>query len=59
MREDTWRQVIESRRYLEYVLKTIKPPLWCYGHYHYHYEGSIGETTYQGLDIAEMVKVDY
>lgn len=59
VREDTWQQVIESRRYLDYVLRTVKPPLWFYGHYHHHYEGSTGETTYQGLDIAEMVKVDY
>ena len=57
--ESTWQQVVESRQYLDYVLRTVKPPLWFYGHYHHHYEGSTGETTYQGLDIAEMVKVDY
>jgi len=57
MREDAWKQVIKSRRYLDYVLKTVKPPLWFYGHYHHHYEGCINETLYHGLDIAEMVEV--
>ena len=55
--ESTWQQVVESRRYLDYVLKAIKPPLWFYGHYHHHYEGFLGKTAYQGLDIAEIVKV--
>ncbi|MBR5412171.1 MAG: metallophosphoesterase [Fibrobacter sp.] len=57
VRENTWQKAIESRRYLDYVLRTVKPQHWFYGHYHHHYEGSIGETAYQGLDIAEMVKV--
>ena len=57
MREDAWQQVIESRRYLDYVLKTVKPSLWFYGHYHHHYEGSTGVTAYQGLDVAEIVEV--
>lgn len=57
MREDTWQQVIKSRRYLDYVLKTVKPPLWFYGHYHHHYEGCINEALYHGLDIAEIEEV--
>ena len=57
MREDAWQQVIKSRRYLDYVLKTVKPPLWFYGHYHHHYEGCINEALFHGLDIAEMEEV--
>ena len=56
VREDTWQQVIESRRYLDYVLKAVKPPLWFYGHYHHHYEGVVEDTMYRGLDIGEMTK---
>lgn len=55
--ESTWQQVVESRQYLDNVLKIIKASLWFYGHYHNHYDGVIGNTRYQGLDIAEMVQV--
>lgn len=57
--ESTWQQVVESRQYLNNVLKTVKAPLWFYGHYHRRYEGVVGETVYRGLDIAEMVKAVY
>ena len=57
MRESTWQQVIESRQYLDTVLKSMKVPLWFYGHYHSHYEGAIGNTKYQGLEINEMARV--
>ena len=55
--DNTWLQMIESRHYLDYVLKTVKSPFWFYGHYHRHYEGNTGETMYQGLDVAEMVNM--
>lgn len=68
VRDDTWKKIIESRKYLDYVLSQVKPPLWFYGHYHSHYEGEAEFTTgngenfphkthYQCLDIAEMVRV--
>ena len=57
IRESTWQQVLESRRYLDEVLKKVKPPLWFYGHYHNHYEGFVNGTTYRGLDIGEIVLI--
>ncbi|MBR3072078.1 metallophosphoesterase [Fibrobacter sp.] len=67
VRDETWLKIIESRKYLDYVLSQIKPALWFYGHYHSHYEGHVefaadnGEdcqrrTRYQCLDIAEMTR---
>ena len=58
IRESTWQQVLETRRYLDFVLKKVKPPLWFYGHYHNHYEGFVNGTTYRGLDIGEIVHVE-
>ena len=58
IREITWQQVLETRRYLDDALKKVKPPLWFYGHYHNHYEGFVNGTTYRGLDICEIVHVE-
>ena len=58
VRDATWQQVLESRRYLDFVLKTVKPPLWFYGHYHGHFEGEIAGTRYRGLDIGEIVQAE-
>ena len=57
VRDDTWQKVVESRRYLDFVLRTIKPSQWFDGHYHNHYEGNFQGTHYRGLDIAEMTQV--
>lgn len=57
VREGTWEKVVESRRYLDFVLNTIKPSQWFYGHYHKYYEGNFQGTHYFGLDIAEMTLV--
>ena len=57
VRDDTWEKIIESRRYLDFVLEKVLPSQWLYGHYHNHYEGCFQGTHYHGLDIAEMVKV--
>ena len=57
VRDDTWQKVVESRRYLDFVLRTIKPSQWFYGHYHNHYEGNFQGTLYHGLDITEMTQV--
>lgn len=68
VRDETWLKIVESRKYLDYLLQTVKPTLWLYGHYHCHYEGEVefaaknGEeaprkTRYQCLDIAEMTRV--
>lgn len=57
VRDETWLKIVESRKYLDYVLSQVKPTLWFYGHYHCHYEGNFQNTLYQCLDIAEMTRV--
>ncbi|WP_146196766.1 metallophosphoesterase [Fibrobacter succinogenes] len=62
MCDDTWLKIVESRKYLDFILSQVKPPLWFYGHYHSHYEGDLEfaaeqRTHYCCLDITEMVRV--
>jgi UDP-2,3-diacylglucosamine pyrophosphatase LpxH len=57
VRDNTWQKVVESRRYLDFVLRTVKPSQWFYGHFHNHYEGIFQGTHYLGIDIAEMMQV--
>ncbi len=68
VRDETWLKIVESRKYLDYVLQTVKPSLWFYGHYHSHFEGEVKfaaensecfprKTRYQCLDIAEMMRI--
>jgi hypothetical protein len=57
VRDATWQKIVESRKYLDYVLRTVMPALWFYGHYHRYYEGDYQNTLYRCLDIAEMVQV--
>ncbi len=57
VRDNTWQKVVEFRRYLDFVLRTVKPSQWFYGHFHNHYEGIFQGTHYLGIDIAEMTQV--
>ncbi len=57
VREKIWLKIVESRKYLDYVLSQIKPTLWFYGHYHCHYEGNCQNTHYRCMDIAEMTQI--
>ena len=57
VRDETWLKIVESRKYLDYVLSQVKPTLWFYGHYHCHYEGNYQNTLYRCLDIAEMSQI--
>ncbi|WP_297698310.1 metallophosphoesterase [uncultured Fibrobacter sp.] len=57
VRDETWLKIVESRKYLDYVLQIVNPTLWFYGHYHCHYEGNCQNTLYQCLDIAEMTRI--
>ncbi|SHI79511.1 metallophosphoesterase [Fibrobacter sp. UWP2] len=57
VRDETWLKIVESRKYLDYVLSQVKSSLWFYGHYHCHFEGSYQNTLYRCLDIAEMTRV--
>ncbi len=57
MRNETFLKIVESRKYLDYVLSHVKPASWFYGHYHCHFEGSYQNTLYRCLDIAEMTQI--
>ena len=57
VRDETWLKIVESRKYLDYVLSQAKPTLWFYGHYHCHFEDNYQNTLYRCMDIAEMVRV--
>ena len=57
VRDESWMKIVESRKYLDYVLQIVKPTLWFYGHYHCCYEGNYQKTHYRCLDIAEMTRV--
>lgn len=55
--DETWLKIVESRKYLDYILQTVKPTLWFCGHYHCHYEGDYKSTHYRCMDIAELIQV--
>jgi hypothetical protein len=57
VRNETFLKIVESRKYLDYVLSQVKPTLWFYGHYHSHFEGSYQNTLYRCMDIAEMTQI--
>ena len=57
LRDETFLKIVESRKYLDYVLQTVKPALWFYGHYHCHFEGNCQNTLYRCMDIAEMTQI--
>ena len=57
MRNETFLKIVESRKYLDYVLSQVKPTLWFYGHYHSHFEGNYQNTLYRCLDIAEITQI--
>ena len=57
VRNETFLKIVESRKYLDYVLSHVKPASWFYGHYHCHFEGSYQNTLYRCLDIAEMTQI--
>ena len=57
MHNETFLKIVESRKYLDYVLSQVKPTLWFYGHYHSHFEGNYQNTLYRCLDIAEITQI--
>ncbi len=57
VRDETWLKIVESRKCLDYVLQTVKPSLWFFGHYHCHYEGNCQNTHYRCMNIAEMTQI--
>lgn len=54
---ETWEKVLNSRRYLDYVLYEVRCPQWFYGHHHQSLTGHYGETGYRCLGINEIYSV--
>lgn len=54
---ETWEKVLETRKYLDYILEEIKCSRWFYGHYHRSYSGHIGDMLYRCLGINELFEV--
>ena len=52
---DLWNKIIESRKYLDYVLREVNCTRWYHGHYHKSSSGSFGDILYRGLNIDEIV----
>ena len=48
------KNIIESRKYLTYILETINTDYWFYGHYHTSYSGSYNNVVYRCLGIMEL-----
>lgn len=48
------KNIVESRKYLNYVLESINTDYWFYGHYHKSYSGSYNNIVYRCLGIMEL-----
>jgi len=49
-----YENIINSRKYLDYVYKEVKTDYWFYGHYHSSFSGSLGKLLYKCLGIMEF-----
>ena len=56
---DLFERIKEDRSYLYKMLKEKVPERWYFGHYHDSYSGIIMNTQYRGLDIQEIIEVNY
>ena len=52
-----YQKILDSRKYLDEILKNITCSYWFYGHYHKHITGSFGNVLYKGL--AELDFYDF
>lgn len=50
-----WEDIVESRKYLNFVLGEINCSRWFHGHYHFSTSGAYGDILYRGLDIEEII----
>jgi len=57
--EYQYKNIIDSRKYLNYVLESINTDYWFYGHYHTHYSGSYNNIVYRCLGIMELFEAPY
>lgn len=49
-----YTNIIEDRKYLDYVYKEVRADYWYYGHYHTSYSGSLGHLLYKCLGIMKF-----
>ena len=54
---NTYREIIDDRKYLSKVLVETKPRRWYFGHHHCSTTGNWGDTLWTGLDINELIEV--
>ena len=50
-------KILNTRTYLNEILKSIDTDYWFYGHYHTHYSGSYNKTVWRCLDELELFQV--
>lgn len=51
---ELWRDVLDSRSYLNHVLGEVNTDWWIHGHYHKSTSGTYINTRYRGLGIEEI-----
>lgn len=54
-----FQEILKGREYLRKVLLELHPKQWYFGHYHKSFSGSYLETKYHGLDIDEIMEVNF
>lgn len=54
-----YEKIKEDREYLYKIVKEKVPERWFFGHYHDSYSGTLVNTQYRGLDIQEIVELNY
>ena len=55
--ENLWKDIIDSRRYLDHVLLNVRCNWWIHGHYHKSSSGSYKDVKYRGLSIEELFEI--
>lgn len=53
-----YNDILEERRYLDYVFRNVRCKYWNYGHFHHSYTGSLENVLYKCLDINELYKLN-
>lgn len=49
-----YEKILEERRYLDSILKSIRTDYWYYGHYHHYYSGTYNGVLYRCLPELEF-----
>ena len=49
-----FENIVEERKYLQYILLEVRADYWFYGHYHKNYTGTYNQLLYKGLGVLEL-----